>query len=155
MSNYQNYGNYPYGNVYHPYNNQAQQPNYAQPNFNNNLGNMMNNQVQQTQMTQCYWVNGAEGAKAFQMIPNQTAMLMDSDNPICYMKSANSMGQSTLRYFKLIEIKESDLKNNPNNELNNDYVLKSDFEGLIKRVDELSSIIKNTQNKETEVVNNG
>lgn len=139
MSNYQNYGNYPYGNVYHPYNNQVQQQNY------NNI----------PPMNQYAYVNGIEGAKSFQLAPNQTIMLMDSDNPICYMKSANSMGQSTLRYFKLIEIKESDLKNNPNNELNNDYVLKSDFEGLIKRVDELSSVIKKTQNKETEVVNNG
>lgn len=137
MPNY-NYGSYPYGNVYHPYNNPIQQP---QQNYN------------MPSMNQYAYVNGIEGAKSFQLAPNQTIMLMDSDNPICYMKSANSMGQSTLRYFKLIEIKESDLKNNQT-QLNNDYVLKADFDVLSKRLDELSLIIQKTQNKENEVVNN-
>ena len=140
MANF-NYGSYPYGNIYQP-----QQPNYAQPNFNNNLGNMMNNQPQQTQMTQCYWVNGSEGAKAFQMIPNQTAMLMDSENPIMYMKQTNSMGQGTIKYYKLIEITEQDIKNQnapqQNTQPNPEYVLKADFDVLSKRIDELSRKIE-------------
>lgn len=146
MPNFNNYGCYPYGNIYQP-----PQPNYAQP----NLGNMMNNQMQQTPMNQYAYVNGIEGAKSYQLQPNQTIMLMDSDSPICYMKSANGMGQSTLRYFKLIEVSENDLKVNQNSNINTDYVSKAEFEALSKRMDELSLIIQKSENKANEVVNNG
>lgn len=137
MPNYNNYGGYPYGNTYQPY-----VPQYQQP-------------QQQTPMNQYAYVNGIEGAKSYLMQPNQTVMLMDSDSPICYMKSANGMGQSTLRYFKLVEVSESDLKANQNTNINTDYVSKAEFEALSKRMDELSMIIQKSENKANEVVNNG
>lgn len=133
MPNY-NYG-YPYGNIYQPFNNQPQQ-NYQQP-----------------QMNQFAFVNGIEGAKSFQMLPNQTIMLMDSENPIVYMKQSNGVGQSTLKYYKMTEISEQELKgqNSPNNAQNlQDYALKTDIENINKRIDELSELIK-----PKEVVNNG
>lgn len=136
MANYNNiYGyNYPYGAPYTPYSQQLQ-PNY------NNVNNMMNNQNQQPQANNYFYVNGIIGAKSFQMQPNQTVMLMDSDSPMCYMKQTNSMGQATLRYFKLVEISEDDLKTpqaqgvQPNVE----YALKSDLEALNKKLNEISS----------------
>lgn len=142
MPNY-NYNNYPYGMPYQPFMPQAQQ------NYNNmgNMGNMMpnqNQQMQQPQMTQCFWVNGTEGAKAFQMQPNQTIMLMDSENPVVYMKQTNGMGQATLKYYKLTEVSEQDVRNqntqpqSQNIKSNEEYVLKSDFEVLSKRLDDLS-----------------
>ena len=151
MANY-NYGGYPYGNFYQPIMPQQQQPNY------NNIGNMMQNQnQQQPQMTQCFWVNNIEGAKSFQMMPNQTAMLMDSENPVVYMKQTNAMGQASLKYFKLIETSEQEIRGQnqqpvSNQQPNVEYALKSDFEGLSKRIDEISKRIekpfKNDKNTE-------
>ena len=134
MPNY-NYG-YPYGMPYQPIMPQPQQANY----------NMMPNQNQpQPQMNQFAFVNGIEGAKSFQMMPNQTMMLMDSENPIVFMKTSNSMGQSTLKYYKLTEVSEQDLRNQANPQPlqpNVEYALKSDFEDLNKRFDELSRKIE-------------
>lgn len=56
------------------------------------------------------FVNGIEGAKSYILQPNQTVLLMDSERPVCYMKQSNGLGQSTLRYFKLVEVSESELK---------------------------------------------
>jgi hypothetical protein len=83
------------------------------------------------------FVNGIEGAKSFQVSPNQTMLLMDSDSPICYMKTSDSIGQASLRYFKLEEIDENTIKlmNQPKPDPN--YVLKADFEKLVAKIDQL------------------
>lgn len=102
-------------------------------NFNNPYGY---NPYQQ-QYKQYAFVNGIEGAKSFQVSPNQTMLLMDSDNPICYMKTSDSIGQASLRYFKLEEIDENTIKlmNQPKPDPN--YVLKADFEKLVAKIDQL------------------
>lgn len=130
------FNNYPYGNPYQPY---GYNP-YGNLYQNNNQNFQQNNQqMQQTQANNYYYVNGVIGAKSFQMQPNQTVMLMDSDNPVCFMKQSNGMGQSTLRYFKLVEVNENDLTDNNEKKQNNtnEYVLKSDFDVLSKKVDDL------------------
>ncbi len=153
-----NYG-YPYGNPYgNPY--QPQQPSYMQPNYNN-MGNGMPNQTQQPQAqpqaNSYFYVNGVIGAKSFQMQPNQTVLLMDSDNPMCYMKQSNGMGQSTLRYFKLIEVSENDLNttNDTKQVNNNEYVLKSEFEALSKRLDDLSKKFEKPYKNEKNIEKGG
>lgn len=154
MPTYNQYGNYPYGNPYQPYG--------VNPNYQNNYGNQMQQpqmfqqQSQQPQMNQYAFVNGLEGAKSFQVPPNQTILLMDSDNPLCYMKSSNSVGQSTLRYFKLTEVTENELKgNNSQPQKNQDYVLKTDFDALSKRLDELSKKIEKPYKSENSKANKG
>lgn len=86
-----------------------------------------------------YFVNGVEGAKAFQLTPNQTVMLMDSDHPVCYMKSTNSIGQPTLRFFKLEEVDENTIKTLATPVMQNagDFVSKADFEKLSAKIDAL------------------
>ena len=143
MPNFNTYSGYPYGNAY--------QPVMPQHNYNN----MMQNQQQMPQANNYFYVNGVIGAKSFQLQPNQTVMLMDSDSPMCYMKQANSMGQSTLRYFKLVEVSENEINSDTESKANTEYVLKADFEALCKRMDELSSLINKDKNKSNEVVNNG
>ena len=123
-----NYNNYPYGG-FNPYSFNQFGNNYQPNNFQQN----------NSQLNQYAFVNGIEGAKSFQVQPNQSILLMDSDNPICYMKQANAIGQATLRYFRLTEIKEDDVKNNASTQNNNNnIVLKADFEVLSKRLDDLS-----------------
>ena len=143
MPNYNNsFGGYTYGMPYQPYMSQAQQ---SQPNLNNMY------QQQQAQMNQYAFVNGIEGAKSFQLAPNQTMMLMDSDSPVCYMKSSNSMGQSTLRYFKLTEVTENDLRAQSTQQAaksNVDYALKTDIDILSNRLDELAKKVEKTYRKD-------
>lgn len=122
-------GNFGYNSIPYPNNNYQQQKTSQQP-------------------TQYYWVNNIEGAKSFQMPPNQMAMLMDSENPIVYMKQTNSMGQATLKYFKLTEISEQEVRNQ-NSQTDTEYVLKSDFDALSKKVEDLlGSISKNQKEGE-------
>ncbi len=127
---YNNYGNYPYGSYYPNYGYGYNQPNNHVP-----QNNQMN---QQPQLNQYAFVNGIEGAKSFQLNPNQTVLLMDSDSPICYMKTSNGVGQSTLRYFKLTEVTEADLKTqNSQPDKSMDYVTKNEFKELSNRFEEL------------------
>ena len=50
------------------------------------------------------YVNGTEGAKAFILPPNSSALLMDSDNPMFYIKTANPQGQCSLEYYKFQKV---------------------------------------------------
>lgn len=97
---------------------------------NNNFGNFNNYQPKANSLI---FVNGIEGAKSYQVAPNQMVMLLDSDNPIVYKKTANAYGQATIEAFKLVPITESEKKSH-----NEEYVLKADFDALVKRIDELT-----------------
>lgn len=117
-------------------------PNYAQPNYYGA------NTYNQPRLNYYAFVNGIEGAKSYQVAPNQTMLLMDSDSPTIYMKSANSLGQASLRYFKMIEISESDAKGE-NNKNNVEYALKSDIDNINKKIEELSA--KLNESKEEKI----
>lgn len=124
---------------YNPYNPYGPQPNYG--GFNNpySMPNPQPNQPQQPQaqpQNTYAFVNGIEGAKSYPMAPNQTVMLMDSEQPIAYMKQSNGMGQATLKYFRLVEISEADLRapQAPAAE----YATKAELEALAKRIDALA-----------------
>lgn len=82
------------------------------------------------------FVNGLEGAKSYMVQPNQTVLLMDSEQPVCYMKSANAMGQGTLRYFKLKEVSEADIRT-PVLQPQANYVTQEQLAELVKRIEKL------------------
>ena len=120
---------YPYPNPYQPY---GPQPTYG---FNPNQYGQ--SQAQQQAQTNTYaFVNGIEGAKSYPMGPNQTVMLMDSDNPIAYMKTSNAIGQATLKYFKLVETSEAEIRGGAKPAI--EYVSKADFDELARRVEALT-----------------
>ena len=114
---YDNFGNYV---PFNPY----PQPGYNKP-------------IQQPQNTYAF-VNGLEGAKSYIVPANQTVLLMDSEQPVCYMKTANALGQSTLRYFKLTECSETDVRT-PITPVppKSGYVTKEEFDDLVKRIEKL------------------
>ena len=63
---------------------------------------------------------------------------MDSEQPVCYMKQANGLGQSTLRYFKLTEVNESDVRTPAASVApQGSFVTKEEFESLVKRIEKL------------------
>ena len=68
--------------------------------------------------------------------------LMDTSNPIAYMKTTNAMGQSTLRCFKLVEFDMNNIKTNDAS--SPEYALKSDLDVLVNKVDNLLSRLEKT-----------
>ena len=72
------------------------------------------------------WVQGVEGAKAYQLPPNSNIQLMDSENDgIFYIKMSDNVGMCTLRTFKYTEITDQ-----PKNDMS-EYVKKSELEALL------------------------
>jgi len=72
-------------------------------NFQNNYyPQRMYNTVNNNGIT---WVQGIEGAKAYQLMPNSNILLMDSENEgIFYIKISDNVGMCNLRTFKFEEI---------------------------------------------------
>lgn len=100
------------------------------------------NNYNQQQLKQYAFVNGIEGAKAYQVMPNQTMMLMDSDKPIVFMKTTDGIGKASLRYFNLIEIDEKEATRQYMPEPQPEYALKSDITTLNSKIDALIDSLK-------------
>lgn len=49
------------------------------------------------------FVNGIEGAKGYQLPPNSTVILMDSENSKFYIKSTDSVGMASIKGYKFEE----------------------------------------------------
>lgn len=59
----------------------------------------------QTQRNGITWVQGIEGAKAFQLAPNSNVMLLDSETEgRFYIKVSDNIGMCNLRVFEYHEI---------------------------------------------------
>lgn len=72
------------------------------------------------------WVQGEEGARAYMIPPNSTAMMLDSDNEgKFYIKTADNIGMSNLRTFSFKEIIDVQPVENPDK-----YATKDDLQEL-------------------------
>lgn len=121
-------------------------------NFNNGLNNnlfgsnmgyippMPNINPQQPQITtqnNLNWVQGEAGARAWLVAPNNTILLMDSENQRFYIKSADNAGMPSMRVFEYTEIGNQ----TPNNTtINAEYATKEDIAALNARIDALGSL---------------
>lgn len=124
--------------MYGNYNNPAmsQIPQMAQYNpysvNSNNRFNFLQSQATQftTPTNGIIWVQGIEGAKAYQLVPNSNVMLLDSENEgIFYIKTSDSVGMCTLRVFKYTEITQNNTQNQADMSL---YVKRDEIETIIK-----------------------
>ena len=106
-------------------------------NYNQDYGYHQPMYYQPQQMKQYAFVNGIEGAKAFQMPSNQTILLMDSEKPVAFMKTTDNLGKACLRYFNLIEINENDAIKLYMPQPQPEYALKSDIDVLNEKLDSL------------------
>lgn len=91
------------------------------PQYNNSIYSAYQNTIPQTQMNRQQIQNQyetpiqdlrfvtSEEAKAHIVYPNTNALLIDKANKIAYLKSADSLGQSSIRNFKYEELNESEL----------------------------------------------
>lgn len=91
MMAFNNYGGY-----------MPQYQTWQSPMQNNDMVYRPQPQVQQNTGSFAYCM-GIEGAKAFPIAPNQTVFLMDSNDPVAYIKSADMSGKQTLRIFDMVE----------------------------------------------------
>lgn len=72
-------------------------------------------------------VASIEEAKRFRVFPGHTVYLLDQEQPMIYMKSANQEGGVSLRAFALSEI-------NPSSITDPRYISRSDFEAFKKEM---------------------
>lgn len=90
------------------------------------------------------WVQGIEGAKAYQIPQNSNIILMDSEKNRMYIKTSDNIGMCNLRIFDFNEVTETSTSNNsiiPHQDLSQ-YVTR---EELNKILSEYSGGPKNEQ----------
>lgn len=88
------------------------------------------------------WVQGIEGAKAWQLNPNSMVILLDSEvEGKMYIKVSDNIGMSSLRIFNYVE--ELPTTNN-NVTINNDL----DLSQYVKK-DELGNLLKELLNEQS------
>lgn len=76
------------------------------------------------------WVQGIEGAKAYNLMPRENAILMDSEvNDKFYIKICDDIGRCTLRKFRYVE----EVDETPNLDMS-EYVKKSELESLVNKM---------------------
>lgn len=83
-------------------------------------------QYQQNQ-SNINWVQGIEGAKAFPVGAGNSVLLMDSDNQVMFIKSADQSGVPSLRVFDYKE-RTSEVKDM------NAYVTKKEFDEFVEKM---------------------
>lgn len=77
----------------------------------------------QPQKNEYAFVDGIEGARAFQVRPNTTMLLMDSNQPICYKKQTDMMGRTVaLEIYDLVPHQDKPPV---------EYVTKAEFQAFI------------------------
>lgn len=89
-------------------------------------------QAVQANQSGVIWVQGEAGAKSYMVAPNNTVILMDSESPCFYLKSADASGMPTLRAF---DFTERSLKTDtPQIPQSPAYVTKEEFEEFKKSI---------------------
>lgn len=120
---------------------------YNYPNY------QMSNPYPQTEQNNgIMWVQGLEGAKAYQMSPNRNILLMDSENEgTFYIKVTDNIGMANLRVFNYTEVTAQDVKKDPIDL--SEYVKKSELQELLtelyKEVTDEQSISANRSKQQS------
>lgn len=73
-------------------------------------------------------VNGIDGAKAYQMMPNSTVALFDANNDLMYIKSTDGAGFPAIRTFSFTEVKETQEAQSV------EYISREEFENFKKEL---------------------
>lgn len=69
------------------------------PNFQQNMP--MYNQQPMLQRQEVAKVNGENGARAYQIAPNSSVLLLDEVNPIVYLKTSDSGGYASITPYSI------------------------------------------------------
>ena len=96
-------------------------------------------QQAQPQNNGIIWVQGEQAAKGYPVAPNQSVLLMDSEQSAFYIKSADNAGMpQPLRIFDYSERKAEQI---PAQQPEQNFVTHLEFD---ERLEELKSMIKTT-----------
>lgn len=100
------------------------------PNYNNPYQPQFQ---QRTVNSGINWVQGIEGAKAFQLLPNSTTMMLDSENEgIFYIKVSDNVGMCNLRTFKYEEMTDF-CKKTENNVDMSQYITRDELQAILDK----------------------
>ena len=130
-------------NNYNAYSPTAYSPyNFYSP-YNSYLQNT-NTQQQQQNESNVTWiqVNGINGARDVTVQPNQTKWLMDINSQSFFVKSADSLGVSSLKCYRFEEF-DPNLNEKGNTDISDTYVKKDEFDSFKSKIEQLEKIIKN------------
>lgn len=87
------------------------------------------------------WVQGEAGAKSYLVAPNNTVLLMDSESPKFFIKSADASGMPMpLRIFEYKETTQK-VQSEPTVDTNK-YVTREEFDRRIAELTEKKSVKK-------------
>lgn len=94
------------------------------------------------------WVQGLNGAKSYQLMPNSNVVLMDSENDnIFYIKSSDNLGMSKVRTFKYEEIIEQPT-------VAKEYVTKDELIAMLKEIKNEQTVSRNEHQSTKEQYSN-
>ena len=131
-------------------------------NFNGMVNNAQRNYFNPIQNTSIastnniVWVQGIEGAKAWQLNPNSMVILLDSEcEGKMYIKVSDNIGMSSLRIFNYVE--ETIVPPAQDKVINNNldlsqYVKKDELSTLIKELITNEQVIPTVESTTTDVV---
>lgn len=104
--------------------------------------------TQQQKANGITWVQGIEGAKAYQMSANSNAIMLDSEiDGRFYIKTCDDVGMSKLRLFKFEEI--TDFTPQANNVDLSQYVRKDELQALLSNALSSQEVVNNEQSIST------
>lgn len=87
------------------------------------------------------WVQGKEGAKAYPVAPNKTILLLDSENPYVYKKTADKDGKPIeFKAFKLVEQVDGEVISDKV-----EFVTKDELEKIEDEISELRETLLDIQ----------
>lgn len=107
---------------------------------------------QRPQQSALNWVQGESGAKSWIVGRGETVLLMDSENPVFYLKSSDSAGMPLpLRVFDYTERTQNALEgsNSALNQSNDQFVTKKEIDAIWGKYDELKAMIEDMQKPRT------
>ena len=114
------------------------------PQYQQTIPQIQQNAPQQAQPQNngIIWVQGEQAAKGYPVAPNQSVLLMDSEQSAFYIKSADNAGMpQPLRIFDYSERKSEQI---PAQHPEQNFVTHTEFE---EKLEELKSMIKPKEKK--------
>jgi len=106
----------------------------------------------QPQQQGILWVQGESGAKSWLVAPNNTVLLMDSESPRFYIKSADGAGMPTLKVY---EYHEAEIRPQSVPTVANDnYCTKEEYKGLEGKIDDVVARLEAIEKKNRRVKEN-
>ena len=118
---------------------------FNMPNYNNYPYSYALSQQQQTQSNGINWVQGEAGAKSYAIAPNQSVLLMDSENNVFYIKSSDASGMPMpLRIFDYTERIATRNEVTPT-QTKIDYITREEFEKRLAEITDAQQHIQSTE----------